>query len=641
MDDTGPIVETVQIDADDSLAKSKMESFGSWVQGWGKKLTIAAGLVSGLAGSVQAAFAKSAADLSSYSVAQSKLAETHSLTTDELQALQLQAQQTGVSLDKLIESGQGASAAWLAAGNALGTSISPEAIAAGVNLSRAIGLAKDQVKALWMNIGAHLAPSMTEFWKISQGVLSVVIRWVKENGPLVQTVSKIASAAAVVAGALAGAGSVLWGVGAAIGWLTPIVGTLGGALVTFLVSPMGMVAVAATAGVAALLYFSGAARQMVAGVGGDFGAMWQAAVDAFGKIYQFVMSTVGGIKQALAAGDLALAAEIGWSAVKVVWYKGASEVVAMLSSAMTTAAGIAGQSLTAIASMLADFATQFDLSGKLEKFGNDFAQFETQAVNTFLTLANQVDTFWTLFKLGAKAVFGELWLNFKRLENFIGSLVTKADGLMIAAAKATDPIGWAKGDYDQRTKQNQYASAAHSKTGADLAAQHGQLKEGDDAFMREQAAGLLERTSARNAARYTAESRVGSVSGDDIKGVGDSMAEAVRKSMETLATGSGGIADGLKESLSNATDKWQQGLAKAGQLPGLVPGAGGPAGGGGSPDQVRQSAMATFSAVAAGQTGATSSTVPTQQLQTQRTIAENTAETNRLLRNPRPLTVGV
>lgn len=590
MDDTGPIVETVQIDADDSLAKSKMASFGSWVQGWGKKLTIAAGLVSGLAGSVQAAFAKSAADLSSYSVAQSKLAETHSLTTDELQALQLQAQQTGVSLDKLIESGQGASAAWLAAGNALGTSISPEAIAAGVNLSRAIGLAKDQVKALWMNIGAHLAPSMTEFWKISQGVLSVVIRWVKENGPLVQTVSKIASAAAVVAGALAGAGSVLWGVGAAIGWLTPIVGTLGGALVTFLVSPMGMVAVAATAGVAALLYFSGSARQMVAGVGGDFGAMWAAAVEAFQKIYQFVMSTVNGIKQALAAGDMALAAEIGWIAVKVAWYKGASEVVGLVRAV------IGGDWLsTAIAGVGSAWTMLLDGFDKV-----------------VVGLENGLDGLWVMIQNGFETAATEAKIVWLSACYEIDKALARTKGLIDPFFDSAREIKSLNMERDSRVNKMRNVSADVNG---------------------ERSVELSDRQAARSSRDNSAANAASGA--------------AVSGQLQGLATASQGYVDeigrGLRESLENATDRWQQGLAQAGQLPGLVPGAGGVAGagGGGSPDQVRQSAMATFSAVAAGQTGATSSTVPTQQLQTQRTIAENTAETNRLLRNPRPLTVGV
>lgn len=590
MDETGPIVETVQIDADDSLAKSKMESFGSWVQGWGKKLTIAAGLVSGLAGSVQAAFAKSAADLSSYSVAQSKLAETHSLTTDELQALQLQAQQTGVSLDKLVESGQGASAAWLAAGNALGTSISPEAIAAGVNLSRAIGLAKDQVRALWMNIGAHLAPSMTEFWKIAQGVLSVVIRWVKENGPLVQTVSKIASAAAVVAGALAGAGSVLWGVGAAIGWLTPIVGTLGGALVTFLVSPMGMVAVAATAGVAALLYFSGAARQMVAGVGGDFGAMWQAAVDAFGKIYQFVMATVSGIKQALAAGDMALAAEIGWSAVKVAWYKGASEVVGLVRAV------IGGDWLsTAIAGVGSAWTMLLD--------GFD---------QVVVGLENGLDGLWTTIQNGFATAATEAKVAWLSACYEIDKALARTQGLI---NPFFDSAGAIKGLNAEKESRNM------------------SMRRETDAANANRSIELSDRQAGRSSRDNSAAN---AASGSAVSGQLQGLADASQGYVDQ-------IGQGLRESLENATEKWQQGLAKAGQLPGLVPGAGGiaGAGGGGSPDQVRQSAMATFSAVAAGQTGATSSTVPTQQLQTQRTIADNTAETNRLLRNPRPLTVGV
>ncbi len=235
MNENDLIVETVQIDADDSLARSKFQGFQEFMQSWGKKLTIAGAMIGGLGGTVQAALSKSADSLASHSVRQTSLAEKYNVTTVELEKMQFQAQQTGESLDDIAKAG-GASAEWGAAAEAMGVVLSPEAVSAGVRLSRAMELVKDQVRFLWLNIGAHVVPGLTQFAQITSTVLAKAIQWAQANGPLIQTISKIASAAVIVGGALTGVGSVMWGIGAAVGWLTPVVSALGGALVTFLVS---------------------------------------------------------------------------------------------------------------------------------------------------------------------------------------------------------------------------------------------------------------------------------------------------------------------------------------------------------------------------------------------------------------------
>ncbi len=330
MNENDPIVETVQIDADDSLARSKLQGFQEFMQSWGKKLTIAGAMIGGLGGTVQAALSKSADSLASHSVRQTSLAEKYKVTTVELEKMQFQAAQTGQSLDDIAKAG-GASAEWGAAAEAMGVVLSPEAVSAGVRLSRAMELVKDQVRYLWMNIGAHVVPGLAQFAQITSTVLAKAIQWAHANGPLIQTISKIASAAVIVGGALTGVGSVMWGIGAAVGWLTPVVSALGGALVTFLVSPMGMIAAGVAAGVAALLYFSGAARDVAGGVAVDFGGMLSHVWGVLQQLVAFVTTTVGAVKAALAGGDLALAANIAWAAVKVAWYTGSAAIVVQTS----------------------------------------------------------------------------------------------------------------------------------------------------------------------------------------------------------------------------------------------------------------------------------------------------------------------
>jgi hypothetical protein len=568
--DEEPIIETVQIDADDSLARSKLQGFQEFMQSWGKKLTIAGAMIGALGGTVQAALSKAADSLASQSASLTSKAADYKVTTQELERMQFQAQQTGQSLSDMAKSG-GASAEWAAAADAMGVVLSPEAVAAGLKLSRAMELVKDQVRYLWMNIGAHVVPGLTQFAQITSTVLATAIRWARENGPLIQTISKIATAAVVVGGALTGVGSVMWGIGAAVGWLTPIVSALGGALVTFLVSPMGMVAVAVAAGVGALLYFSGAARNMAAGVAVDFGGMLSQAIAVLRQLYEFVSTTVNAVKTALAAGDMALASQVAWAAVKMVWYKGVSELVGVVQM------------------VLGGDWVQSAING----LASGWTMLETGFNNAVTGMKNMWDTFLTWLGNAADMAVNEIVAALTNAYKGLGAMVAKLPG-------ASRILGITP---EKMQKEAEFATAILG------GASKGRIEDRSSA--------LDARIAERNTTTQAENAKI-SEAGGSAAAIAEAMRAAVGDASESVA----GFGDSFREALDKATEEWRAGVEASGQLPGALPGMPGTGAGAGTPDEVRRSVVGTFSGAAAGLLGGSANGLDQQQL-SQQTRAAN------------------
>jgi hypothetical protein len=182
----------------------------------------------------------------------------------------------------------------------------------------------DAFDALWkvlkhgvFIIGSALAPTVQ---KVVERVTQVVVSitgWIKENKNLVVTVFKVA--AAVLAGGLAVLGlgyaisatgvifgafaTIITGVGAAVG--------VAGSVLASLLTPIGLVSTAVVALGAYLIYASGIGGKAIAWLG-----------ERFSDLSDFASEAFSGIADALAAGDIALAAQILWLSLKVAWVKG-------------------------------------------------------------------------------------------------------------------------------------------------------------------------------------------------------------------------------------------------------------------------------------------------------------------------------
>ncbi len=162
--------------------------------------------------------------------------------------------------------------------------------------------------------------------------LSKIAGWitmvVNRNRELIATFAKVTAIVFGVGLALVVAGAAIVGLGAVFGSLATIVAGVGaaigviGSVLGALLSPIGLV-VAAVVGLGGALLVS-------TGVAGD-ALDWLG--EQFGRLRDRATKVVQGIADALAAGDVALAAEILWLSLKLVWQKG----VAALNSVWLTA----------------------------------------------------------------------------------------------------------------------------------------------------------------------------------------------------------------------------------------------------------------------------------------------------------------
>lgn len=178
----------------------------------------------------------------------------------------------------------------------------------------ALGDAFDTVKASLSRavvlIGSALAPMLTDLAETLLVVIKGALAWLDANRSLVVWVFKVGAAAVVAGTVIASLGVVVIGLAAAFGTVVSIVGTVLSVLWALL-SPVALVS-AAVIGLAVYLTRSSL-------VGGNALA-WLG--DQFGGLLEIAKSTLGGISDALSAGELQLAAEILWAGLKLSWLKG-------------------------------------------------------------------------------------------------------------------------------------------------------------------------------------------------------------------------------------------------------------------------------------------------------------------------------
>jgi len=140
--------------------------------------------------------------------------------------------------------------------------------------------------------GSAVAGVMGDMIMQIVGVAKRAADWIDANRTLFVTLLKIG-------GIIAAAGAGLLALGAAASAAATLLGILAGA-VAFLMSPVGL-AIAAVAGLATWALY---------------------ATDSFGTLAAGFREVWGGISDALAGGDLKLAAEVAWAGMKLAWASG-------------------------------------------------------------------------------------------------------------------------------------------------------------------------------------------------------------------------------------------------------------------------------------------------------------------------------
>jgi len=217
---------------------------------------------------------------------------------------------SGTRLLPLLEDGAKGIEALQEQARSLGLTVSGEAAKDAALLTDTLNILFRTLKQGVFVIGSALAPEVVRLSNMVSRVVVTTTDWVKRNKALVVSAAKIAAAVVLAGGALIGAGLAISLAGFAFGGLATLAGAAAAALGA-IVSPIGLAIAAVTAlGVAVVRYtsFGGQALDWL--------------MERFGQLRAFVSKVAGGISDALAAGDIALAAEVLWLSLKVIWQKG-------------------------------------------------------------------------------------------------------------------------------------------------------------------------------------------------------------------------------------------------------------------------------------------------------------------------------
>jgi hypothetical protein len=217
-------------------------------------------------------------------------------------------------------------------------------------------------------IGAALAPTIEDLVAKYTKIAAAVSQFISTHKGLVVLVSGLATGLIAAGVALTGLGAAASAIGAGLSVIAGIIGTI--------LSPITLL----VAGIGGLTYaffkFTTAGQNAAATIGGVFGDIKETAVTAF-----------GGIKDALSAGDFALAGSIAITALQV----------AMLTGITALSGAIGGE----VGDMLGTIGTQIsqgDWSGAwntaVKGMAKIWADFSNGVVGVFVAAARGVVTAW-------------------------------------------------------------------------------------------------------------------------------------------------------------------------------------------------------------------------------------------------------
>jgi hypothetical protein len=170
-------------------------------------------------------------------------------------------------------------------------------------------------------IGSAVAPLLTRLVRaLSEGV-GAVAQWIRQHQELVVLSLRVGAAITAAGAATIGLGFAFTGMAKALdlviapirmaGMLTGLLG----AVVSALVSPLGLVAAAVAGLGAAVLIYTDAGAKALAWLG-----------DTFKWLRDTVGAVIGGITDALSGGDIAAAADVLWAALRLAWVAGTNKL---------------------------------------------------------------------------------------------------------------------------------------------------------------------------------------------------------------------------------------------------------------------------------------------------------------------------
>jgi len=224
---------------------------------------------------------------------------------------------TGTNLLPMFEQGAAGINALQEEARRLGLTMRSEDAKAAEDFTDAMDRLWKVVKMTAFHVGAALAPALQKITDVITNIAVKINAWIQENHAVIVSIGKIALAVLAGGAALVVLGTAISGLGLAFGKISAVITGVGtvfkmlGSVIAFLVSPIGLVITAIGALGVYLVYTTDVAGKAVDWLGQKFSILKDDAVQA----YQ-------GIADAMAAGDIALAAKILWLTLKMEWTRG-------------------------------------------------------------------------------------------------------------------------------------------------------------------------------------------------------------------------------------------------------------------------------------------------------------------------------
>ena len=220
----------------------------------------------------------------------------------------------GTSLLPMLRDGAGGLEAAMQEAKRLGLVMSQQDAQAAAALTDDMFRLTSVLKMGLFRVGAAVAPVLRDVAQRITEVSATATEWLSRNAGLVVSVAKLTAVALAAGLGMVALGKAVSLAGTALGILGVAV-SAASSLFAAMLTPIGLVATAAAALGTYVFIASGNAVKALTWLGKTWGELRAVAVDV-----------LAGIRDALAAGDLGLAAKIAWAGMKLAWLEGTQDV---------------------------------------------------------------------------------------------------------------------------------------------------------------------------------------------------------------------------------------------------------------------------------------------------------------------------
>lgn len=249
---------------------------------------------------------------------------------------------SGTMLLPLLQEGAGGIAELRQRARALGLVMSEEDARAAAKWDDTLVILGKSLRSVVTTIGAAVTPTLTRAADWIVRIAGATRDFIDRNRTLVDVLLKVGAGLAVAGAGFTVLGVVLPGVGMALGGIAEGISLIG-ASIAFLTSPIGLVVAGLTALTAWFLTSTKAGGQALQWLGRQFEDLKEVATLAF-----------RGISDALSAGDIKLAGQILWAALRVEFIKGTNFLKAIWADWGVAAVEVWRGAVFSIARLLVD-----------------------------------------------------------------------------------------------------------------------------------------------------------------------------------------------------------------------------------------------------------------------------------------------